>query len=105
MLKEIILTMAVCIVLFGCKDEPAPAPAPAVKQQKVIFEVSTISCQGDSLCQVLVLSSAPACEAMSKNLSSEMSSGWRVVTSTKKEKLASGSGPVVCEGTEYVLEK
>lgn len=114
-MKKMIASIFVCVVLLGCSDDPAPArapapapspaPAPVVKEQKVIFDVETVSCSGDSMCDGLVLMMQSKCIEMSTTLSSQMSSGWRVVTSTRKEKLATYSGPVKCVGTEYILEK
>ncbi len=105
-MKKLVIIFSFCAALFGCNDAPAPAPAPApvVKQQKVIFDVSTVSCKGNEMCQMYMAMAQSTCSQMSTSLSSLMSQGWRVVTSTKKEMLAS-SGPAVCEGTEYVLEK
>ena len=102
-MKKIILLISISVLLFGCKDNPPPA---AVKQQKVIFDVSTISCKGDKVtCMMFESDSQQKCSAMSTKLSSELSSGWRVVTSTNKTKLISSSSDFSCEGTEYVLEK
>jgi fumarylacetoacetate (FAA) hydrolase family protein len=104
-MNKIILSIGFCAVLLGCKDEPAPPPPPVVKQQKVIFDVTTVSCKGNELCQAYIAMAQSTCSQMATTLSSQMSQGWRVVTSTKKERLAASSGPAVCEGTEYVLEK
>ena len=94
--------MSVCVVLFGCKDDPVPV----MKQQKVIFDVSTVKCRGDQVvCMMFADESNRKCAEMSTKLSGEMSSGWRVVTSTSKVKLVPSNNDVSCEGTEYVLEK
>jgi hypothetical protein len=94
--------MSICVILFGCKDDPVPV----LKQQKVIFEVSTVKCNADPFaCIIFTYESNQKCAEMSTKLSGEISSGWRVVTSTSKVKQVTSLAGFSCEGTEYVIEK
>ena len=71
--------------------------------QEIIFEVHTVSCKGSSICEVLIEQNRGMCKAMSQSVQSKLNSGWRIVTSSAKEKVASQG--VSCVGTEYVIQK
>jgi hypothetical protein len=72
------------------------------KKQEVIFEAKSISYrQGNSYMKSDMESE---CAQLSKELSSYLKDGWRVVTSSPKEvPVARNTG--TCVGTEYIVEK
>lgn len=85
-----LLFMMIVLGLIGCS-----------KQQKVVFDVESVSFERYSNTADKVKSE---CSALSEDVKTYMDSGWKVVTSSPKEKVvANGSGS--CIGTEYVLEK
>lgn len=79
------------IILSACKAE-----------QKIIFSGDSISYKNkDSYLSDLMSSE---CKSLSENLDDYLKNGWKIVTSSSKEKIvAHNSG--TCKGTEYVLEK
>ena len=96
--------------LVGCeKSPPAPAPSPQTKTQRVIFDVQTISCTGSDMCAAYNMINQQTCSQMSESLQGQMNDGWRVISSSSKEKVAmsggGGVGTVTCVGTEYIIEK
>jgi hypothetical protein len=72
------------------------------KQQKIIFAGDSISYKGSEARNSESI--ARECREISEKLDTYLKDGWRVVSSSPKEKvvyLDSGT----CKGTEYVLEK
>lgn len=88
------LTIVVFLLaLTGCNN-----------QQKVIFEAGSISWEN----KYDIPSTGPGvkreCEAISTSLSSYMTDGWKVVSSSPKtHRVYNDMGE--CIGTEYILEK
>lgn len=79
------------MLLVGCQ-----------KEQKVIFEVQSVSYrQGDALFRSLIQED---CAKQSDRLSGYIGDGWKVVTSSQKEKVVMYDKGT-CIGTEYVIEK
>ncbi|MFZ2972562.1 MAG: hypothetical protein WA049_07965 [Ferribacterium limneticum] len=72
------------------------------KKQEIVFEAKSISYKrGDSY---MVSTMQEECDKLSKEVSSYLKDGWRVVTSTPKEiPVALNTG--MCVGTEYIVEK
>lgn len=100
-------SVLIVALLAGCeKQTAAPEPAPAPKSQEVIFDAQSISCKGSSSCDAYVLMYQAKCAGMSTSLQTRMSAGWRVVSSSPKEKVIdTGDGALACVGTEYIIEK
>lgn len=98
-------------LLVGCEKQTvaAPVPVPVPKQQKIIFDVQSVSCTGSSSCAALNMMNQGTCMQMSESLKDQMADGWRVISSSPKEKVAqsgnSFSPTVTCIGTEYIVEK
>jgi len=72
------------------------------KQQKVIFEAESISYKGGD--RHWVSDIQRDCSAISESLAAYMKEGWKVVSSSPKEKLVT-SNRGKCVGTEYIIEK
>lgn len=79
------------LLLISCK-----------KEQKVIYEVESVSYrQMDKLFSSLI---KDECAKLSSPLNTYINDGWKVVTSTHKEKIVMYDKGT-CVGTEYVIEK
>jgi len=81
---------------------------PAEKSQAVIFEAETISCKGDGyFCKKDINNYKSKCKELSTSLDSKLTEGWRVVSSSAKEKVVSSDSynTTSCIGTEYVIER
>jgi len=78
-------------ILTACKVE-----------QKIIFSGDSISYKNKDSYMSDLMSSE--CKSLSENLDDYLKNGWKVVTSSSKEKIvANNTG--TCKGTEYILEK
>ena len=72
------------------------------KEQAVIYEVNSISyTSGEGWATPLM---SEECRLLSKELKTYLNDGWKVVTSSPKEKVVYHNLGR-CVGTEYVLEK
>ena len=85
---SIILTT---LIVIGCS-----------KQQQVIFEAHSIKYKNRD--SYITHQIEEACVKISDDLKARIDGGWRVVTSSAKEKLVVDNRGT-CVGTEYVLEK
>lgn len=86
-------------VKLGCLILLVLATMGCSKQQEVIFEAESISYKRDWKPET-----QQECVELSKELKGYLNAGWKVITSSPKEKVvAKGNGK--CVGTEYVLEK
>lgn len=72
------------------------------KKQEIIFEVQSVSYENQN--SIWSPEIQQACIILSKELKGYLNDGWRVVTSSPKEKLVTDNKGT-CIGTEYVLEK
>lgn len=72
------------------------------KKQEVVFEAESIRYNNmDSWAKSEI---TKECSALSKELKTYLNDGWKVVTSSPKEKVVyNNTGS--CIGTEYILEK
>lgn len=90
-MKKSILLMVFSFLLLGCKSE-----------QKIIFVGESIEYKNKD--KYLASLMAKECRELSSDLDVYLKDGWKVVSSSAKEKVvAENSG--TCKGTEYVIEK
>ena len=72
------------------------------KKQEVIFDAESIRYKNKDSWATSEITKE--CNAISKELKTFLADGWKVVTSSPKEKLVYNNTGT-CVGTEYVLEK
>jgi hypothetical protein len=105
-LKHVIL-LAVLSMMAACNGL-----TPEPKQQKIVFEVTSISCENPrnmwKSCDNILSSPRVkvTCNDVHESVSAYMNDGWRVVSSMNKVKFSGNYGAdISCVGTEYILEK
>lgn len=72
------------------------------KKQEVIFDVESISYKEKNSFYIPKIQNE--CGEISKSLKKYLNDGWRVVTSSPKERMVVDNKGT-CVGTEYILEK